>query len=121
MPRTRDGRPDGEQVEQAEQEREWTEALAVEALGGMGEWERQLLWRLAEARGRRVPLSSLAATLGLPASAAIDNDFPALTNFCHNGNDTPRMPVQTGGVDPDSWYWMSPADSRQFRLALESS
>jgi hypothetical protein len=76
--------------------------------------ERDLLLRIAEARGRRVPLSRLADDLGLPAEACIEQDFPALTAFCADPAAPRAMPVVAGGSGQTVWYWMPPVTSRRF-------
>jgi hypothetical protein len=103
----------------------WTVELAEEALSEMGDAERALLWRVAEARGRRVAMSELASAFGLPKAPAVDKDFPALSSYCASrteaGHPEPAMPVQEGDKGTDGWYWMSVSDSGDFRRALDKT
>jgi len=95
----------------------WDRELATNAVDSMRDHEKMLLWRIADARGQRVPVSQLARDLGLPEATAPEQDFSRLTAFCAEPTH-PRMPVVTGGADADGWYWMSTDDARVFRFAL---
>jgi hypothetical protein len=92
----------------------WTD----EDLGGLSavllDEERELLLRVAEARGRRVPLSRLSSDLGLPTEACLEQDFPGLTAFCRGATPVRAVPVLAGGSGDTAWYWMDPRTSRRF-------
>lgn len=77
--------------------------------------EEQLLRRLADARGRRMPMSELAHDLGLPADADVMRDFPALS--ARSGEHP--SPVVTGGESEGGWYWTSPENAAMLRSAFE--
>jgi hypothetical protein len=99
---------------------------AEPAIEKMGNFERSLLLRIAEARGQRVPMSELVTALSLPSKPDLAHDFPTLTNFCSQpGSGAPggyEMPVVTGGSDADdSYYWMSLDDSVAFIVALRKA
>ncbi len=100
----------------------WTKPLAIKALEQMTEQETALLYRMAAARGCRVPVSELSAAFGLPAATAVAQDFPALSKFSKqekaDGGDSLVNPVVEGGTDDKGWYWMSVEDANVFRLAL---
>jgi hypothetical protein len=91
--------------------------LIVAAQGDLGPYERSLLRRLTEARGRRVPMSELAAALGLPPEPCLDQDFPGLSKFvAANSKDGIEMPVEQGGEKTNAWYWIE----RREALAIEA-
>jgi hypothetical protein len=99
----------------------WTKPLAVKAIERATEQELALLYRLAAARGRRVPLNELSAAFGLPASPAIEQDFPALSKFCAAPRPSGAnrvIPIASGGSGDSAWYWMSVDDANAFRRAL---
>jgi hypothetical protein len=101
----------------------WTPALATLAVEHVGDFEGQLLWRVADARGARVPLSELRRDLGLPAEAALDRDFPAVSAYCASGGGStalPALPVISGGTGDEAWYWMDPFEGIIFRDALKT-
>lgn len=98
----------------------WTPELAAAALADLREFERGLVTRLACARGQRIPLSEFAAAFGMPETAALEQDFPRLTEFCaRKATQTTelRHPVVAGG-DDGAWYWMAELDALFFRMAL---
>ena len=80
--------------------------------------ERALLFRIAEARGRRVPISELVHALGLPPAPCLDQDLPGLKSLAQ-ARGMP-MPVVAEGTDENGWYWMSPRDSGYFAEALRN-
>lgn len=94
----------------------WTKQLAEEVVGRMRPAERMLVFRLAEARQRRVPVSELTRDFGLAPGAALSQDFPALTVYCAERNAA--LPITTGGHASDAWYWMSAAAALCLRGAL---
>ena len=97
----------------------WDKALAKKAIEGAGSHERDLLRRLAEARGQRVPLSELAGSFGLPESASVEQDFSGLSAFCKPGAGV-TLPVVASATDSEhAWYWMSPWDSAAFVDAFD--
>ena len=85
----------------------WTEDLALEAIKGIvSRAEYYLVWRMAEARGQRVPMSELAASLGLPGTPDTAQDFAGLSAWCSARSGRPAVPVSSGGAGADGWYWM---------------
>jgi hypothetical protein len=110
----------------ADTSKAWNRELAGTAIKTLGQFERTLLGRLADARGQRVPVSELSAAFGLPAAPSLAQDFPALTGFCigkcdarAEGDERPEMPVAQCGDNDKAWYWMSPADANAFRGAFK--
>ena len=100
----------------------WSKELAEAAVANLRDFERQLLWRVADARGQRIPVSELARDFGLPAETAPDADFPDLAAFCsESGKQRPPMPVLAGGSGADGWYCMDATASRHFRGALRAA
>lgn len=99
-------------------QREWRDALES-ALDQMSQHEQALLLRIAEARGRRVPLSELSESIGLPATPSLEHDFPGLSRFVAADNGGLAMPVVSVGTDDKGWYWMSAEDSQAFRPPLQ--
>src|ERR1041384_609197 len=103
----------------------WDAEHARAAITLMGEHEKTLITRIAEARGRRVPVSELSATLGMPASTALPQDFPALNAYvdkCKAENVALELPVSdSGATDGDGWYWMSPDVSEGVFLRVLSA
>ena len=98
----------------------WDPDHAAAAVRAIGDAETRLLWRIADARGARVPLGELARDLGLPGTAALDRDFPGMSRYCGaEGESRPPLPVLAGGADDGAWYWMDPALGAVFRGALE--
>jgi hypothetical protein len=97
----------------------WTRRLAEDVVKGMRPAERTLVFRLAEARERRVAVKELTRDFGLAPGAAIDQDFPALSAYCAKRGAAP--PITTGGDAGDAWYWLSAAASRHLRAALAPS
>lgn len=103
----------------------WDENHAKRALEPLGNFESQLLWRVADARGVRVPIKEIARDFGLPAEAALDRDFPGLSAYCASSEPPqprPALPVVTGGTGgtgEEAWYWMDPIDGGILREALE--
>lgn len=89
---------------------------AAQVVDMMRPAERTLLFRIADARERRVPVSELSRDLGLPASPDIVRDFPALAAFCEAEGGV--VPVATGGDDDHAWYWMDAVAGFAFRAAL---
>jgi len=98
----------------------WSSQLVKEARQQLGDQERELALRVAESRGRRLPLSRLASDLGLPDAAAAEHDFPGLTAYCAPA-DRPAMPVESGGSGDDAWYWMAPAHAALFQALAQSA
>lgn len=96
---------------------EWTEELAAEAVKTMRPAEKHLLFRVADARERRVAAAELSRDLGLPASVDTDRDFPALTAYC--AAHRCAVPVVSGGDGGDAWYWMDATSGRMFRAVPE--
>ena len=94
----------------------WTKQLAEEVVGRMRPVERMLVFRLAEARQRRVPVSELARDFGLAPRAALSQDFPTLKLYCAEKNAA--LPITAGGDAADAWYWMSAAAALRLRAAL---
>lgn len=105
---------DAYQAPPAPPERPWPDEALARLNQTMLDEERDLLLRIAEARGRRVPLSRLADDLGLPAEACVEQDFPALTALCADPAAPRAMPVVAGGSSETAWYWMAPVTSRRF-------
>lgn len=97
----------------------WTKQLAEDAVKRMRPAERALVFRLAEARQRRVPVKELTRDFGVAPGAAINQDFPALTDFCAKLGAAP--PITTGGDAGEAWYWLSAAASLHLRAALAPS
>lgn len=99
---------------------QWDEEHAAEAVKPLGDSEVRLLWRIADARGARVPLSELVRDYGLPAGAAAEHDFPGLARYsAGDAESRPSLPVIAGGTGDEAWYWMDPAVGVLFRKALE--
>lgn len=99
---------------------EWNGEHAANAIEALGDFETRLLWRIADARGARVPLSELVRDLGLPGDAALERDFSGLSRYCvAAGEPRPPLPVIAGGPDDGPWYWMDPFLATIFRAALE--
>jgi hypothetical protein len=96
---------------------QWSRELVAESLDQLDDNELDLLWRIAEARGRRVPVAELARDLGLPAATALDQDFPGLQRFC-GGDRRPALPVVAGGTDDKGWYWLHPDHAHAFAEAI---
>lgn len=100
---------------------EWDGEHAAHAIETLGDFETRLLWRIADARGARVPLSELVRDLGLPGDAALERDFPSLSRYCAaDVKSRPPLPVIAGGPDDGPWYWMDPFLAVIFRAALEN-
>jgi hypothetical protein len=97
------------------------EDLAEAALGQMQTPEQALVRRIAEARGRRVPISELVSAFGLPPAPSPEQDFPGLGQFIgarlERGEEV-TMPIVASGTDDKGWYWMSPMTSGAFRRAF---
>jgi hypothetical protein len=99
----------------------WTD-LAEQAIAAIkGPAELRLLRRVAEAEGRRVPLSELSRDLGLPAAPSLEHDFPEMQMFCAAQPQARPFPVLTGGSDGDGWYRMTWFDANAFVWAFEGS
>lgn len=96
----------------SEDSADWTPGLAQTALARLLDPEKDLLHRIVDARGRRVPLTELSRDLGLPQAAAVEQDFSALAKFCveqpQQGGKRLLLPVIAGGSGDAAWYWMSP-------------
>lgn len=104
----------------AANEPNWEE-LAEAALGQMQSPEQALVRRIAEARGRRVPISELVTTFGLPPAPSPEQDFPGLGQFIAarlERGEKIAMPIVASGIDDKGWYWMSPMTSGAFRRAF---
>ena len=85
----------------------WTEALALAAIEHIvSAAEYELVRRMAEARGQRVPMSELSSAMGLPTVPDTSQDFAGLLAWCSADPDRPALPVSSGGGDSDGWYWM---------------
>lgn len=68
-----------------------------------------------------MPLNELSAAFGLPASPAIEQDFPSLSKFCaepQQSGENRINPIVSGGSGDSAWYWMSVEDANAFRRAL---
>lgn len=101
---------------------EW-EKLLLELFEGMTTPELTLVRRIVEAGGRRVPISELVASLGLPPAPALEQDFPELTRFVAERNqigEATEMPIVDMGSDEKGWYWMPPDQTGAFRRALRA-
>jgi hypothetical protein len=97
---------------------EWDEDRAAAAIEALGDTEIRLLWRVADARGARVPLGELVRDFGLPGDAALERDFSGLSAYCADPQSRPALPVASGGGE-EAWYWMDPALGALFREAIE--
>jgi hypothetical protein len=100
----------------------WDENHGKKAVNPLGNLEIQLLWRIADASGARVPIKEIARDFGLPAETALDRDFPGLSAYCASNEPPqprPAMPVVAGGTDEQAWYRMDPIDGGILREALE--
>jgi hypothetical protein len=83
--------------------------------------ERTLLRRIAEARGRRVPISELVSSYGLPPVPSLEQDFPGLTYFLAEQKQKGKemeAPLIASGSDEKGWYWMPPHLTGVFRTVL---
>jgi hypothetical protein len=101
----------------------WTgwDGRVSSALGLLGPHERELLLRVAEARGKRVPISELVSSLGLPPVPSLTQDFPGLSKFVSEQQAKGvhlTLPVVGEGSDEKGWYWMAAEDGEVFRKAL---
>jgi hypothetical protein len=88
----------------------WDKNHGEAAVGGLSGHERALLFRIAEARGRRVSVKELSSTLGLPPSTSLTRDFPALLAYvdrCKEKDDSLEVPVVACSEGDGGWYWMS--------------
>lgn len=113
-----DGEEESSEGSPAASSVEWDEERAAAAVAAAGDAETTLLWRVADARGARVPLSELVRDLGLPGDAALERDFPGLSAYCADPEIHPALPVASGGGEEGAWYWMEPALGALFREAI---
>jgi hypothetical protein len=96
----------------------WTEDLALAAIKHIvSRAEYDLLRRMAEARGQRVPMSELASGMGLPGTPDTAQDFAGLSAWCSADAKRPQVPVVNGGEGTDGWYWMPIEASDRFLTA----
>ncbi|MEZ5078272.1 MAG: hypothetical protein R2725_12625 [Solirubrobacterales bacterium] len=99
---------------------DWAKLLPA-AIGQMRPHERELLLRIAEARGRRVPIGELADAFGIPAAPSLEHDLPGLFGFVKSrqaAGQSIEMPVVACGTGDKGWYWMAPELGHAFRQEL---
>jgi len=92
----------------------WDAKHGKAAVENLGPHERALLFRIAEARGRRVSVEELSSTLGMPASTCLTRDFPGLHAYvagCTGRGVALEVPVVDSGNGDGGWYWMSAEDA----------